>query len=155
MVLIEVGVDYQDNPKYIARYNTYGRRLSSNCFWYWSTVTQKAAKPFMLCSRIWRERLSHRCRERSISYAHTGRQRWSHRYCERSNTAESHMVSPGSRMHRKVQMNDWPLTYGLLPLFQPRNGRKPTTSTLAQNPPMEILVLAFEICNGLFDKHHL
>ena len=63
-------------------------------------------------------------------------------------------VSQESRMHCKVQMNEWPLIYGFLTAFQPRNGMRPTTLTLAWNPPMEILVSAFEICSGLFDKHH-
>ena len=45
--------------------------------------------------------------------------------------------------------------YGVLIVFQPRNGMKPAPLTLAGNPPMEILVSAFEICSGLFNKHQL
>ena len=45
--------------------------------------------------------------------------------------------------------------FGLFTVFQARNGVKPTTCTLAGNLPMEILVSAFEMCNGLFDKHQL
>ena len=51
-------------------------------------------------------------------------------------------------------MNDLGI-YGLFTVFQVRNGVKPTTRTLAWNPPMEILVSAFEMCNGLFDKDQL
>ena len=45
--------------------------------------------------------------------------------------------------------------YGVLIVFQPRNGMKPAPLTIARNSPMEILVTAFEICSGLFDKHQL
>ena len=39
---------------------------------------------------------------------------------------------------------------------QPRNGMKPATLTLAlKNPQMVILVSAFDICSGLFNKHQL
>ena len=44
---------------------------------------------------------------------------------------------------------------GLLIVFHSRNGMKPTTLTLAWNQPVEILVAAFEICNGLFDWYEL
>ena len=51
-------------------------------------------------------------------------------------------------------MNDlW--FYGILTVFQPRNGMKPATLTLAWNLPVVILVSAFEICSGLYDKHQL
>ena len=45
--------------------------------------------------------------------------------------------------------------YDLFTAFQARNGVKPTTRTLARNSPMEILVAAFEMCNGLFDRHQI
>ena len=45
--------------------------------------------------------------------------------------------------------------YGLLTVFQARNGVKPTTRTLAGNPPMGDFSFGFEMCNGLFDKHQL
>ena len=41
-----------------------------------------------------------------------------------ANTAESHTVSLDSRLHCKVQMNEWPLIYGVLIVFQPKNGMK-------------------------------
>ena len=40
-------------------------------------------------------------------------------------------------------------------VFQARNDVKLTISTLAWNPPMEMLVSAFEMCNGLFDQHQV
>ena len=62
------------------------------------------------------------------------------------NTAESHTVSQDRRMHCKVQMNDIGLRfYGVLIVYQPRNGMKPAPLIFAGNPPMKILVSAFEI----------
>ena len=45
------------------------------------------------------------------------------------------------------------LFYGVLIVFQTRNGMKPAPLIFAGNPPMKILVSAFEIWSGLFNKH--
>ena len=45
--------------------------------------------------------------------------------------------------------------YGVLIVFQPRNGMKPAPIIFAWNPPMKILVSAFEIWSGLFNKYQL
>ena len=44
------------------------------------------------------------------------------------------------------------LFYGVLIVFQPRKGKKHASLVFACNPPMAILVSAFEIGSGLFNK---
>ena len=88
-----------------------------------------------------------------MSYSHTGHERCSHR-CRRwsyeilQNRMWNHKVAECIAKCKGI--NDlW--FYGILTAFKPRSGMKPTTRILVWNPPMEILVSAFEIhvCNGL------
>ena len=99
----------------------HGRRLCSNWFRHWSTTIS-----YPQCSLTFlRERYLHRCREQpfaiwayamsavgvSISCSHTGS--WALlaqiSWADIRNSTESHMVSQDSRMHCKVQINEWPL----------------------------------------------
>ena len=65
------------------------------------------------------------------------------------------MVSQDSRKHCRVQLNEQLWFYGVLIVFQPRKGMKPAPLIYAWNPPMKILVSAFEIWSGLFYKQQL
>ena len=84
----------------------HGRILCSNWFRHGSTTIS-----YPQCSLTFlRKRYLHRCREQSFAIsAYAMSAVGIDVMSSHTNTAESHTVSQDSRMHCKVQMNEWPL----------------------------------------------
>ena len=119
----------------------HGRRLCSNRFRHGSTTIS-----YPQCSLTFmREHYLHRCREQSfairafalstvgIDFVNVHKL-FAYRVVSTvstyivtviRNTAESHTVSQDSRMHCKVQMNEWPLILWRFNCISSRNGMKP------------------------------
>ena len=126
----------------------HGHRLCSNRFWHGSTTIS-----YPQCSLTFlHERYLHRCRVqpfaiRTYAMSTVGID------VMNSHTKYCRIAYGITRQQNALQgTNEWMASEIV---FQPRNGMKPTPLIFAWNQPMKILVSAFEIWSGLFNKHQL